>query len=168
MRVCVWNHTIIYIYGCRHHRNVSFLNHTVTTWRMPQIEINSLYNNILARQRSSPGCSTKAIPEWEADPTYLIGRSSFLTEIPGAEGGQRMLLAYKLCTRASSEECSNIGALEKSTWCTGHFLLFLFRPCVSLPFSYLPPTLSSRFSAAPTPFADWRGWNNPLWQLIVH
>lgn len=56
-------------------------------------------------------------------PTYLRGRSSFLTEIPVAEGGQRMLLAYKLCTRASSEECSNIGALEKkSTRQNGHFL----------------------------------------------
>lgn len=89
---------------------------------------NTSYDNIQPRQRGSPntGCSTKASPDLNEGPTptYLIGRSSFLTEIPAAEGGQRMLLAYKLCTRASSEECSNIGALEKSTRCNGHFLLF--------------------------------------------
>lgn len=89
---------------------------------------NTAYDNIQPRQRSSPntGCSTKASPDLNEGPTptYLIGSSSFLTEIPVAEGGQRMLLAYKLCTRASSEECSNIGALEKSARCNGHFLLF--------------------------------------------
>lgn len=68
-------------------------------------------------QTKSPDYSTKDNPDLVegANMTYLIGRSSLLAEIPGAEGGQRMLLAYRLCTRASSEECSNIGALEKST-----------------------------------------------------
>lgn len=103
-------------------------SHTVTAWENASTGNNTSYDNIQTRQRSSPntGCSTKASPDLNEGPTptYLIGRSSFLTEIPAAEGGQRMLLAYKLCTRASSEECSNIGALEKSTRCNGHFLLF--------------------------------------------
>ncbi len=101
---------------------------SVTAWENASAGNNTSYDNIQPRQRSSPntGCSTKASPDLNEGPTptYLIGRSSFLTEIPAAEGGQRMLLAYKLCTRASSEECSNIGALEKSTRCNGHFLLF--------------------------------------------
>lgn len=104
---------------------------------------NTSYDNIQPRQRGHPNTdsSTKASPHLNEGPTptYLIGRSSFLTEIPAAEGGQRMLLAYKLCTRASSEECSNIGALEKSTWCNGHFLLFPSFLCVSLPFSVSRP-----------------------------
>lgn len=108
--------------------------------------------------------STKASPdlnEGANPPTYLRGRSSFLTEIPVAEGGQRMLLAYKLCTRASSEECSNIGALEKNPpGRTDTFFLFPLVPqcvCVTLSlsvcvrFSVSPPTLSPWFSAA-----EWR------------
>lgn len=104
---------------------------------------NTSYDNIQPRQRGSPNTdsSTKASPHSNEGPTptYLRGRSSFLTEIPAAEGGQRMLLAYKLCTRASSEECSNIGALEKSTWCNGHLLLFPSFLYVSLPFSVSRP-----------------------------
>ncbi|TNN82122.1 hypothetical protein EYF80_007768 [Liparis tanakae] len=90
----------------------------LTAWENASTGNNTAYDNIQPRQRSSPntGCSTKASPDLNEGPTptYLIGSSSFLTEIPVAEGGQRMLLAYRLCTRASSEECSNIGALEKS------------------------------------------------------
>lgn len=126
-------------------------SHTVTAWENASTGNNTSYDNIQPRQRSSPntGCSTKDSPDLNEGPTptYLIGRSSFLTEIPAAEGGQRMLLAYKLCTRASSEECSNIGALEKSTRCNGHFSFPLSSMCFS-PFLCLPPTLSPRFSAA--------------------
>lgn len=155
-----------------HQKNTVLL--TVTAWENASTGNNTPYDNIQPRQRGSPntGCSTKASPDLNEgpNPTYLIGRSSFLTEIPAAEGGQRMLLAYKLCTRASSEECSNIGALEKSTRCNGHFLLFpsflyVFLSCSLSPAHSFSSVLCSR--ASPTPFADWRGWNNPLWQLIV-
>ena len=100
--------------------------------------------NIHHRQRGIKNtiCLTKASP-FVTDPTYLIGRSSFLLETPAAEGGQRMLLTYKLCTRASSEECSNIGVPEKSTLYNGHFIF--------LSLSSISVFLSLSFSLSLTP-----------------
>lgn len=134
-RVPIWKHI--------HQRNTTLP--TVIAWENASTGNNTSYDNIQPRQRSSPntGLLHKSSPDLNEGPTptYLIGRSSFLTEIPAAEGGQRMLLAYKLCTRASSEECSNIGALEKSTRCNGHFLLF-----PSFLYVFLSLSLSTAYS----------------------
>lgn len=111
--------------------------HSMGEWENASAGNNTSYNNIHPRQRgiTNMGCSTKASLDVNEGPTptYLIDKSSFLTETPAAEGGQRMLLTYKLCTRASSEECSNIGAWEKSTFLEWPLSsLFLSSLCISL------------------------------------
>lgn len=118
-------------------------------WRMPGMESSHHIRRFYPDKDAAHIVPQKISQIRGANVTYLIGRSSLLTEIPGAEGGQRMLLAYRLCTRASSEECSNIGALDQNPPAEMNtFASFsLYSLCFSS-FLCLPPTLSPLFSAA--------------------